>query len=167
MRAAASHPFDLTRELPVRGWLFTTHTGECVLVLALHHIAGDGWSLGPLARDLSSAYTARVDTGEAPRWEPLPVQYADYTLWQRQVLGAEDDPDSEISRQLAHWKQALADLPAELELPTDRPPRRASPTRAGGSVSRSPRSSTRASRTWRATPGRACSWWYRPPWRRC
>ncbi|MBU3870438.1 amino acid adenylation domain-containing protein, partial [Streptomyces sp. 4503] len=121
VRAAASHPFDLTRELPVRGWLFTTHTGECVLVLALHHIAGDGWSLGPLARDLSSAYTARVESGQAPRWEPLPVQYADYTLWQRQVLGAEDDPDSEISRQLAHWKQALADLPAELELPTDRP----------------------------------------------
>ncbi|WP_413116667.1 amino acid adenylation domain-containing protein [Streptomyces sp. CY1] len=121
VRAAASHPFDLTRELPVRGWLFTTHTGECVLVLALHHIAGDGWSLGPLARDLSSAYTARVESGQAPRWEPLPVQYADYTLWQRQVLGAEDDPDSEISRQLAHWKRALADLPAELELPTDRP----------------------------------------------
>ncbi|MGV9856483.1 amino acid adenylation domain-containing protein, partial [Streptomyces sp. NPDC003442] len=121
VRDAASHPFDLTRELPVRGWLFTTPTGECVLVLVVHHIAGDGWSLGPLARDLSSAYTTRVETGEAPRWRPLPVQYADYTLWQREVLGAESDPDSEISRQLAHWKRALADLPAELELPTDRP----------------------------------------------
>ncbi|MET8074610.1 amino acid adenylation domain-containing protein [Streptomyces sp. NPDC005271] len=121
VRAAASHSFDLTSELPVRGWLFTTHAGECSLVLVVHHIAGDGWSLGPLARDLSAAYTARVTTGDAPRRQPLLVQYADYTLWQREVLGAEDDPDSEVSRQLVHWKQALAGLPAELELPADRP----------------------------------------------
>ncbi|WP_282689764.1 non-ribosomal peptide synthetase, partial [Streptomyces sp. CC216B] len=117
---AAARPFDLAAEPPLRATLLRTGPREHVLLLVLHHIATDGWSAPVLARDLTGAYAAR-QAANAPDWSELPVQYADYTLWQREVLGSEDDPDSPASRQLAHWKQALAELPEELALPTDRP----------------------------------------------
>ncbi|MFE2556355.1 amino acid adenylation domain-containing protein [Streptomyces sp. NPDC059352] len=114
--------FDLSRELPLRVALFLPEDGAAGATLAvlLHHVAGDGWSLTPLMTDLARAYTARTE-GRAPEWEPLPVQYADYTLWQHDVLGDADDPDSVLAQGLAHWRVALAGQPAVTALPLDRP----------------------------------------------
>ncbi|MFF4603841.1 amino acid adenylation domain-containing protein [Streptomyces sp. NPDC001339] len=118
LAAAAARGFDLSCEIPLRAELFTLGADRHVLLLVLHHIAGDGWSLTPLADDLARAYAARRD-GTPPQWSELPVQYADYALWQRAVLGEEDDPESPAARQLAYWKAALAGLPEEIELPAD------------------------------------------------
>ncbi|MCE7082364.1 amino acid adenylation domain-containing protein [Streptomyces sp. ST2-7A] len=124
--ATVRRPFDLAGHLPVRAHLFGTAPDRHVLALTIHHIACDGWSLAPLWRDLATAYAARR-RGEAPAVEPLPVQYTDYALWQRQLLGGEDDPDSPAARQIAYWTRVLKGLPERVELPLDRPrPRSAS-----------------------------------------
>ncbi|WP_369027643.1 amino acid adenylation domain-containing protein [Nocardia farcinica] len=114
--------FDVTTRVPLRVGLFELAgtTGEFLLALVVHHIAGDGRSMGPLARDVMTAYAART-AGQAPAWAPLPVQYADYALWQRAVLGTAEDPGSLMSAQLAFWRTTLAGAPDRLELPTDRP----------------------------------------------
>ncbi|MFG2880673.1 amino acid adenylation domain-containing protein [Streptomyces sp. NPDC048337] len=117
---AASYAFDLMTEEPLRAHLYELGSAEHVLLLVMHHIAGDGWSMEPLARDLGAAYGARRRGGE-PGWAPLPLQYADYTLWQQDLLGDRSDPDSLAARQLAYWAHALTGLPAELALPYDRP----------------------------------------------
>jgi Condensation domain. len=91
-----------------------------VLLMLVHHIAADGASMAVLADDLTLAYSSRC-MQQAPRWPDLPIQYADYALWQRQSLGAVDDPSSPMAQQLAFWRQALCGLPDELNLPTDRP----------------------------------------------
>ncbi|MFM9570789.1 amino acid adenylation domain-containing protein [Streptomyces turgidiscabies] len=132
LAGAAGHGFELDREVPLRAHLFRIAEDEHVLLLLLHHIAGDEWSDAPLNRDLAAAYEARV-AGRAPERAPLPVQYADYSLWQRAMLGDEKDPDSSAFRQLAHWKRTLAGLPEELALPVDRP-RPLEATYRGGSA---------------------------------
>ncbi|QPP06025.1 amino acid adenylation domain-containing protein [Streptomyces bathyalis] len=143
--AAARHAFRLESEPPLRAQLFVScpgrgdpeclrqedpnRTGEHVLLLLLHHIACDAASLEPLLTDLGTAYTARRD-GRAPQWEPLPVQYADYALWQRTVLGTGTDTDTgegagsggPAGCGLEHWTRALEGLPRRIPLPADRAP---------------------------------------------
>jgi hypothetical protein len=116
----ARHSFDLAAEIPLRAQLFRVGDDEHVLVAVAHHIAADGWSVRPLVGDLGVAYASRC-AGRAPGWAPLPVQYVDYTLWQRAQLGDLADGDSPIAAQLGYWEQALAGMPEHLELPTDRP----------------------------------------------
>ncbi|MYS09984.1 non-ribosomal peptide synthetase, partial [Streptomyces sp. SID6041] len=106
--------FDLSTDLPIRADLLELSPEKHVLLVVMHHIASDGWSNGPLLRDLATAYTAR-GAGAAPDWAPLPVQYADYTLWQRSLLTTDEE------RQAAYWRQQLAELPEEATLPADRP----------------------------------------------
>ena len=120
LAASASTGMELSRELPLRAWLYRLTPERHVLLLVLHHIAGDGWSLGPLLRDLGEAYGARR-RGEAPAFVELPVQYADYALWQRELLGGAEGGAGALERQLSFWKEALSGLPEELELPADRP----------------------------------------------
>lgn len=120
---AAGYPFDLTEETPLRARLLRLADDDHVLLLVVHHIACDGSSLAPLLRDLGTAYAARR-RGTAPEWKALPVQYADYALWQREVLGHADDPNSVLSRQTRFWRGELAGMPERLRLDCqrERPP---------------------------------------------
>ncbi len=111
VRRALGRGFDLAAEVPWRAHLFRLGGREHVLLLVLHHIACDGWSLGPLARDLSAAYAARR-TGQAPSWPPLPVRYADYAVWQRDLLAGLAGRE-----QLEFWLERLTGLPERIELP--------------------------------------------------
>ncbi|MET7433644.1 amino acid adenylation domain-containing protein, partial [Streptomyces flaveolus] len=120
LAAAVRETFPLGGELPFRATLFEVDAKRHVLLLLMHHIVADGWSAGPLLRDLSTAYTARLE-GRTPGWEPLPVQYADYALWQQEALGDEADPRSPLGTQLKYWTERLAGAPELVELPLDRP----------------------------------------------
>ncbi|MFI1018394.1 amino acid adenylation domain-containing protein [Streptomyces sp. NPDC020965] len=112
----AGRAFDIAAEIPLRVAVFSTGDDHHTLLLVLHHIAADEWSLPPLLRDLGTAYAARAD-GRAPEWTPLPVSYADFTLWQR-ATGHRDE------RALGdHWRATLRSAPERLTLPwagTDR-----------------------------------------------
>jgi acyl carrier protein len=117
--ALAGYRFDLSAEIPIRGQIYSVGPEQYVVGIVVHHIAFDGWSLAPMARDVGEAYQARRQ-GRTPQSAPLPVQYVDYTLWQRELFGDLEDSDSPIAAQLHYWQDALAGMP-ELQLPTDRP----------------------------------------------
>ncbi|WP_375765651.1 amino acid adenylation domain-containing protein [Archangium gephyra] len=108
-------PFDLTRGPLLRTTLVRLSDTEHVLVLVMHHIVSDGWSMNVLVSEMAALYVA-FSQGQPSPLPALPVQYADYTLWQRQWLQGE-----QLERQLSWWKQQLAGLPGLLELPVDRP----------------------------------------------
>ena len=112
--AAARIPFDLTRGPVIRARLFVMQPKESLLVLILHHIAADHWSMGVLGRELAALYGGLV-AGAPHELDPLPIRYRDYALWQRSTPFA-----AELERQLGYWRRQLVDLPV-LELPTDRP----------------------------------------------
>ncbi|MFD4433025.1 condensation domain-containing protein, partial [Nocardia sp. NPDC058497] len=115
--------FDVSTRAPVRARLFRAAGSaepEYVLAVVVHHIAADGFSMTPLARDVTTAYTARI-RGELPSWTPLPVHYADYALWQRAALGSPDDPESLCAQQIRYWTATLDGVAEELRLPADRP----------------------------------------------
>ncbi|HEX8559178.1 MAG TPA: amino acid adenylation domain-containing protein [Pyrinomonadaceae bacterium] len=127
LREEAERPFDLERCPLLRTTLLRLADDEHVLLLTMHHIVSDGWSLGVLLRELKTFYESRT-AGEPAELPELPVQYADYALWQRERLEG-----GELERQLAYWEERLAGLPEALELPTDGP-RRPSSRRRGGVV---------------------------------
>jgi amino acid adenylation domain-containing protein len=124
----ARRAFDLSAGPLFRATLLRLGGEEHVLLLSMHHIVSDGWSMGVLFRELSSLYEAYREGRESPLRE-LPVQYADYSVWQREQLEGEV-----LDRQLSYWKERLAGAPELLDLPTDRP-RPAVRTHRGASVS--------------------------------
>ncbi|AOK47108.1 non-ribosomal peptide synthetase [Burkholderia sp. MSMB617WGS] len=110
-----SAPFDLSDGPLVRALLVTLAAGAQRLLLTTHHAVSDGWSSRCAFDELTRAYAAFAG-GRAPELPALPIQYADYAQWQRDALDAD-----ETARQLAYWRGALADAPAPLALPLDRP----------------------------------------------
>ncbi|MFK8844068.1 amino acid adenylation domain-containing protein [Streptomyces sp. Ac-502] len=130
--AARARPFDLAAGPPSRAALFALAPDDHVLQIVVHHIVADGWSTGLIARDLSTAYTARAAGGE-PRWAPLPVQYADFAVRLNEQAARLDEPDSPFGQRLAYWTGVLAGLPEAPLLRRDRTPP-AEPSGLGGSV---------------------------------
>ncbi|HSG38713.1 MAG TPA: amino acid adenylation domain-containing protein, partial [Thermoanaerobaculia bacterium] len=124
--AEALSPFDLSAGRPLRTVLTRLDAEEHVLLLTVHHIAADGWSMGVLLAELSVLYDAALAGGPSPLPE-LPVQYADFALWQREWLRGR-----RLERELEYWRRALEGAPEALDLPTDRP-RQSRGTPRGGS----------------------------------
>ncbi|EWY37256.1 hypothetical protein N825_21235, partial [Skermanella stibiiresistens SB22] len=113
IRDESARPFDLGAS-PLRAMAVRLAEARTAIVLTIHHIAADAWSLGILSGDLLAAYRSRL-AGAAPAWAPLPIDYADFAIWQRETHGPE-----RIAGDLAYWRERLAGLPV-LDLPTDKP----------------------------------------------
>ncbi|NRD67016.1 amino acid adenylation domain-containing protein, partial [Corallococcus exiguus] len=108
-------PFDLSRGPLLRALLLKLGNQEHALVVSMHHIVSDGWSLGVLIREVGALYAA-FSSGQPSPLPELPVQYGDYAAWQRDWLR-----DETLAREVDYWKQSLMGAPPVLELPTDRP----------------------------------------------
>ncbi|HET6314002.1 MAG TPA: amino acid adenylation domain-containing protein, partial [Chloroflexia bacterium] len=115
VKEEAQRPFDLARGPLLRANLLRLGEREHLLVLVMHHIVSDGWSMSVLTEELAELYRAFA-AGEEPSLPELPVQYADYALWQRGWLQGDA-----LQAQLDYWKGQLAGAPSAIELPTDRP----------------------------------------------
>ncbi|MET0398498.1 MAG: amino acid adenylation domain-containing protein, partial [Longimicrobiaceae bacterium] len=124
-RAEAALPFDLARGPLLRAALLRVDEAEWVLLLTLHHVASDGWSTAILLRETAALYEARR-SGTDAALPPLPVQYADFAVWQREWLAGEV-----LERQIGYWKDALAGAPPVLDLPVDQPRPAVQGTREG------------------------------------
>ena len=109
----AHRPFDLATEIPLRAVVWRTRSDQTYLLLIAHHIAADGWSMGVLLSDIAVIYQAYANDRE-PQLPELPVQYADFAAWQKNLLQGEV-----LEQQLVYWRKQLRDLPI-LKLPTDR-----------------------------------------------
>ncbi|HLO02229.1 MAG TPA: amino acid adenylation domain-containing protein [Symbiobacteriaceae bacterium] len=125
----ANRPYNLATDPLIRTSLLKLGEEQHVLLLNMHHIIADGWSLGVLINELETCYSAFL-RGETPELPPLPVQYADYALWQQQWLQGEV-----LDRQRAFWKERLSGELPVLQLPTDRP-RPAVQSYRGGMIGR-------------------------------
>ena len=126
-QAESKKPFDLSRDLMIRAALVRLDSADHVLLVTMHHIVSDAWSLGVFYEELGQLYAARVG-GQSPNLPELPIQYADYSVWQRQWL-----QNSVLDEQLGYWKEQLAGAPDFLELPIDKT-RPAVQSFRGGSV---------------------------------
>jgi amino acid adenylation domain-containing protein len=127
IRQEAQAPFDLAQGPLLRATVLRLSADERIVLLTLHHITSDGWSMAVLLRELGACYRARLQ-GAEPALPELAIQYADYAVWQREWLQGEV-----LQRQLDHWRRTLQGAPAVLELPTDHP-RPAQPRRPGAVV---------------------------------
>ncbi|MEA2694979.1 MAG: hypothetical protein QOJ16_4366, partial [Acidobacteriota bacterium] len=140
MAAEATRPFDLESGPVLRGHVVRLGDEEHALLLTLHHIATDAWSMDVLTREVVEVYRAGLE-GRAPSLPALPIQYLDYARWQRGWLSGEV-----LAREVAHWRQVLAGAPEVTELPLDRPRRQGQDALAGHRAIELTKEETRALR---------------------